>query len=380
MPAKDWRSADRSGRHGPAARSVRAVVLRIQHTLSWACMAEAGLLFLAAAALTLALILRAGGELRSPGAWALAFISGACAGAVWLREHHQSGLQIARSLDARMRHRGSLVTAYEMETQSQISALGGLLVRRVLERLRLSEALRAMFPSLVIPIAAPLLSLGLLGLSLDAQREEAQRSADLGGLTEGLVDALIGLDQASVQAGEVGEIKSDTLREMLALSDRAKSIQRRSGSLSVDPELALAELGALAQDVADMAARVQGKPELSAPLERAGIWMDAARMELLAAQERSSADLSPKAGPGGAQSVTSGQEKGMMSSGGSPGSPQGAGSASGGPDQGATPAPTPFSTQPNSGALAGEHWPPEYDGVISGWIELRGRATENDNR
>lgn len=380
MPARDWREGDRGGRHGAAPSSVRGVVQRIQRALSAACMAEGALLFVAAWSLTSALIVRAGGALWTPAAWALGLLAGGCSAACWMREHHQGAAQIARSLDLRMRHQGALVTAYELEARSESSALGGLLVRRVLERLRLREALRAMFPSLVVPIATPLLGLGLLGLSLDIQRDEASRAADIGALTEGMLGALSGLDQASLAAADAEAIQGDTLRELLSLSDRAQALSRRAELLGPQPEQLLGELGSLEEDMGEMAAKLQGLPELTRPLEQAANWMDAARMELVASSRPTRPDLSPKPGSGAPGTVTPDAEKGMMSGPAAKGGAQAAGDAGPQAPQVAEPGPAASPPPSSSGSLAGDLWPSEYDGVISSWIELQRNAEPLNSR
>ncbi len=378
MPARDWRTRDRGGRHGTPAQSVGGVVRRIQRTLRWAVLAESGLIGLAAAALTLALVARAGGDLARRDAWVLAFLMALLAALTWLREHHQSASQVARKLDARMRHQGALVTAYEWEAHSTPSAMSQLLVRRVLARLRLREALRAMYPPLVLPIAAPLFALGFLGMSLERTPEQVRPSADLGELTEGMLGELAGLGEAALGAGEAGEIKNDTLRDVLALANRAEFLERRSDLLSEDPVAGQAELAQLAEDMAEMAARVQGQSGLREPLERASSWIDAARMELAAKARAAGADRALNPGTGAPGTVTPGSEKGMMSPSGAPG--VGAGSsdaeqAASAGGQANSPAPP---LESNSGAFATAYWPPEYDGVVTGWIELqRGQEEEN---
>ena len=375
-----WRERDLKGGHGEPPSSVRAVVERTRLGLVAARAAESFLLAVSAAATTMAvLVLEAPGppSLASLDSWCLALVAGAFCGAGWHLEHRLDAFEVARALDRRLRHQGGLVTAFELENRGADAPMARLLVARVLFRLRAGEALRSMFPPLAVPVAAPILGIGLLAFALEEGRVRSDAGAALSEFTLGMAEAL-----ELVEAGVlVSDPDTDRPRRehadrVLAAARRARDLARRSASLAERPDEAWRELGALDDELADLTARLVDRPALREGLEQARAWAAAARM-----------GLDPEAGASG---VAAGN--GAVASGGEEGTMSGSQPRGTEPDPGAAPpieAVDPEHPDSSSGAgsddpdpwspqevgTIGSYWPPEYDGVVSGWIELRRQRT-----
>lgn len=357
----DWRLR----RSGDAPDSVAGVVLAVRAALRLTRLAECVLLFVAALLLTRAAALvsgLAGAELEA--AWAVALLCGALCAAAWWLEHPQGARATARALDQRLRHHGALVTAFELETRAARSPMEALVSARVLTRLRTGEALRALVPSLFLPVAAPTLAALALVLAVDARRAPPPRELDFLALAEGLEQALAmgSLDEA--RTGLAGEDPEGGLsrRQVQALGE----VLHGRGALPwsaegwrEDPAAARATVEALDRRVAELARGLEPGSELAGRLEEARVWLDALRMGLAATPEGAGG---PRAGEG----ETPGAADGTISGSSAP-----AEVAPSSPDaMPPSPAPGEASPTPALGRQAGRWWPAEYDAVVARWLEL----------
>jgi len=358
----DWRTR----RSGAAPESVAGVVLAVRTALRLTRLAESVLLFVAALLLTRAAALvsgLAGPELA--GSWGVAFLCGVLCGAAWWLEHPQGVRATARALDQRLRHHGALVTAFELETSLAQSPMEALVSARVLARLRTGEALRALVPPLLLPVAAPTLAALALVLAVDARRAPPPRELDFLALAEGLDQALSlgALDED--RTGLAGEDPEGGLsrRQVQALGE----VLHGRGALPwsaedwrTDPEAARAAVARLDRRVAELARELDPGSELAGRLAQARVWLDALRMGLAAGAPE---------GAGGTEG--SGDE--------TPGAADGRISGSRAPGEVAPSSPEAMPQAPASGTAlptpalgrqAGRWWPAEYDAVVARWLEL----------
>ncbi|HEX6883889.1 MAG TPA: hypothetical protein VF530_10955 [Planctomycetota bacterium] len=358
----DWRAR----RSGAEPDSVAGVVLAVRAALRLTRLAECVLLFVAALLLTRAAALvsgLAGAELTA--AWGVALLCGALCAAAWWLEHPQGARATARALDQRLRHHGALVTAFELETRAARSPMEALVSARVLARLRTGEALRALVPPLLLPVAAPSLAALALVLAVDARRAPPPRALDFMGLAEGLDQALaLGtLDEA--RTGLAGEDPEGGLsrRQVQALGEVLHgrgALPYSAEAWQADPEAARAAVARLDRRVAELARELEPGSELSGRLAEARVWLDALRMGLAAGAPE---------GPGGTEG----------SGGETPGAADGRISGSRAPAEVAPSSPAAMSQDPAPdaalptpalGRQAGRWWPAEYDAVVARWLEL----------
>ena len=359
---------------------------RTRFALSGARIGESVLIGVAAAMVTLAAIAARGGGVGRIDAWCVALVPGVLCAISWRHEHRKTPLDVARALDRKLRHQGGLLTAYELENRRESSPMARLLVARVLVRLRLREALHAMFPPLALPVAAPILGVSLLALALDLQRRPEQ-AVELVGLADGMTEVLDAVEANLLDEGRERRVDSETTRELLSLARKARDVRRRAEFGREDPAQAARALAEIDTELSEVTPRVAADPELRALLDDARNWVDAARMELdrdapanaaspgvdsgaagAAAPDTAFTDAEPggnaSAGESEVTSVTERLEDGTMIT------PPGSGEAS-----------LPMAETPeDSGTVVGRTWPAEYDGVVAGWIESRRRAPDRSGR
>jgi hypothetical protein len=248
--------------------------------------------------------------------------------------------------------------------------------RRVLARLRPSEALRSLLPPLALPVAAPLLAAGALALVLDVRRrpEPDEGGGDLAVLGAGLATALEPTSEQALAAADAGALSSARLRTVLDLASRA----RRLGARLAEPGAARAladELEALDADLGRLAAETAGDRALARELEGARAWLDAARRSLPRAPEVAG-------GEAGSALAARGTEGTMPDRAGT--SPSSA--ADRPPERSSPPPPGPRSASdavpapPERGTAAGRWWPREDDALVAAWIEARQRAAAEHGR
>lgn len=391
MARATWRSADLRGDPGRPG-SVSAVVRRVHRGLEAASWGESALLGAAALLGTLAAAVVSGAELARAATWGVALVGAAAAGGSWRLEHRSSVRGVALALDRRLRHQGALVTAWELERRGAASSgLGAAVRARVLERLRAGEAVRALLPPLLLPLAAPFLAAVALALALETRGREAAGGGDLGALGHGLAEALAGAHLAVLEAGEVGAIGSSDARDALATVRRVQVLGRDLEGPGERAEAA--EVDRLSSELAGIQRRLDvGPPEgrrLAAELDELRPWLDAARAEL--ARREAAAAPRSLGGAGGA-------EPGGAEGGDAGGPADGAGAVPGGsgdapgpvnrmaptPSDGTmagpverTPdpiAPVPAPGDPEAGTIAGAWWPPEHDEIVRRWVDARAAA------
>lgn len=367
MPVRTWRDADLRGGHGSPPTSITSVVRHAHLALAVARWGESFLFLAAGLCLTLAAAALSGAALDRPGAWVVAALGGLCAGAGWGIEHFQRPAAVARELDRRLRHQGGLLTAFELEREQVVTPMALLVVRRECARLRTREAVRVMFPPLALPVAAPLVGAALLALALSRSQPELPAALDLGQLTRGMLAAVGSAYEDGLNADGDGSLESGVGREVMDAVREIQRLEQLAGALQERPAEAREELERLDRRLAELTPRLARDPELAGRVDAARNWLDAALMGLEDAG--SSAGQSPGSGP----DLTAGSADGTMASsagGGAGGAdPSGPDVPAGGEDAAQSRPELPFAGE--AGTTAESWWPPEYDGIVAGWIELR---------
>ena len=342
--------------------SVAAVVGTVHHGLRVALAAECLLLGVAAALLTAAASVLEG---STPGACLpAALVAAACAGATWWLEQVRARADVVRTLDRRLRHHGALLTAHELELRpGPRTPLEELVRARVLARLRLDEAVRALFPPLFVPLAAPVAAALALLFAVEARPTEPVAPVDFGHLAAGLEQALAmgGIDAGA--AGLRGEDEDGSLsraqaEEVFAALGARRALPYRAEDWTREPEAVRARVAELEAELHELSTRVERDSALGARLEAARPWLDA----LKAGLEQAGGGPSAVGEPGtGGEAGTGPTADGTIS--GSSHRAEGSDPATG--PSGAVPAPAPL-----LGTQDGTWWPPEYDGLVARWVEL----------
>ena len=373
MSDKSWRDADRRIGAGPRPSSVGFVVRRSHFGLSAARWGESVLIGAGALCVTLAAAAVRTGAIAGFDMWCVAVLGGALAGASWRLEHHRDLAAVARVLDRKLRHRGALVTAYETEERRQNGPLAVLLQGHVLHRLRTRDALHAIAPSLVLPLAVPLVGVALLALALEGTSvEETGLFLDPGDL----VGEIDGLRVEALAAGEEGMLDDATVRDLNRLQRKVEDLAHALGRAADDPARLRAEIEAVDRELVDLGARTAEDPALAARLEAVRPYLDAARM-----------GLADRAAPGDRAEGAAGAGGGETGDASLTGK-GGHGTIPGSSDRGAERA-DPTSPETNSpdvppspvvgegseeGSIAGRWWADEYDEIVAGWVEHQRRA------
>jgi hypothetical protein len=349
-------SARESDGRPPRASSVRAVVGGVHFGLAAARLAESLLLGLAGALVTLAAGVASG---LAPGALAgVATLAGLCAGTAFWLERPLELARTARELDARLRHHGALSTAFELEGRGRaLAPLEELVRARVLARLRLDEAVRALFPPLFVPVAAPVAAGLLLYFVSSGVDRPVPASVDFAALANGLEQALSMPSLSEESTGLAGEDEEGGLSRA-QVQEVSTALHARAALPFVAedwrraPEELWNRVDELDRSLADLAARTERGSELGERLAAARPWLDALRQALAA--------------EGGGEGSASGAGTG--------GSTQGTIGSSTPASGVSTPAPRPTNPPPDSarelGTQAGAWWPAEYDGLVARWVEL----------
>jgi hypothetical protein len=334
------------------ARSALELVVALLLGVGGACVMQGALVL-------------SGGEPRSAGAWLVASLAGLLCACAWKLENPVSEAATARALDRGLHQQGGLVATWEARAAGTSSSpLAELAEARCLARIELPAALRAGFPSLVLPIAAPLVGAALLALSLEAR--EVSRAAP----ERELLDALRGLTRTSQalsselrartdpEDAEPVELEAAALAEALAARVDAFEEALRRAPEDATRSAAAGELAEYARDLGRLSELLGGRPDLRERVAEAQNALDSGRR----AAEPGGARTGAAAGPGSGD-VTRGRPAGTMPS------PVD-------PDR-RLPGPSAAPAGPERGAFAATSWPAEYDGIVSEWVEhARRRASE----
>lgn len=366
MVARPIEELARPPRSTRPPRSIGFVVRRARLARSLVRLVETLLLAVGAACATLGAIALSGGAVDAVGAWIAALLAGACCGLSWGIEHASSAAEVARELDQRLRYQGSLFTAWEWEARlgkpsSAPVSMARLLEERVLARLKLGEALRSAMPRVAVPAAAPLLGAALLAFALERPRGgEAVEGAELESLVGELSATLSALEN---EVRENAAVDPATLSEVARSAGRARELENRIRMEGEPSERLAGEIEGLETDLARLAGLLGPNEGPRERLEDAWNWLDSARLALEA--RRGGLPMTgsrERYEPGG---VTADSAQGRMNSDAElPRS-----EAPGGAD-----ASSRDTLVREQGTLAETYWPPEYDGIVSGWVELRRRS------
>jgi hypothetical protein len=376
-PRSSWRDKDLRGQPERSPASVSFVVHRTHRALSMARLGESVLLGLAAAFVLLASALRVGVDRADAQGIYVAGFGGLLAASAWWLEHRTDARRIARGLDRRLRYQGGLVTAYGIERSSgtgvPVRAMERLVCEAVLARLRPAEAMRAMFPPLLLPIVAPVLAAGFLLMTLEEARPGATRSVDVSRLSSAMVEAVGALGADTLEARQSGRLAPGDAEDLLGLWNRLKDLDRR---LELGREATSAELAgaaeacrAIEKELSRLVRRTGGAPELRERLGIARNYLEALRSGLGEIPGGGALAGGPR-DPNGLPSSTGEGSKGTIS--GSSLLTEDSANAS-----------TPFAT---ASAVAGESgggvagsgrfWPAAYDLLVARWVEARRSAQQ----
>ena len=363
-----WRDADLRGGSGIRPTSVASVVRRTHLGLSAARWGESVLLGVAALCLMLAVARIEGVGPGSLEIWSVALLAGALAGASWRLAHRLDEHEVARAIDRRLRHRGALLTAYEIEQRDVRTPLARILCARVLGRLRTREALQALAPPLALPLVAPLAAAALLALVLERNRADGTAPpVDM----SAAVQELEGLAVQALAARDEGAVDSATVRELITLRRRVESLAGAVGRGEKAPEKTLEEIEALDRELGALVPRVRRDPEIAGRLEAGRPYLDAARMGLSGSRREPGAGEGEIGGESGGASLTGGEGHGTMTGSSDPGTH---------PETVAEPRdPSDERAASEAGSIAGSWWAEEYDEIVARWIEiLRDEHREHD--
>jgi hypothetical protein len=333
----------------------------------------------AARALECVLVFAAGGFLAlgaarlsgaPAGAWDVALLCGALAAASWWLEHPSAPVATARELDAALRHDGALALAFELEESRApdgFTPMEELVRARVLARLSVRSALRAVFPPPFLPLAAPAVAGLFLLFALD--RRGAPEEGDLGAMGAALERALpagIEPEGAKRESGAAVELRREA-RELRALLGTHERLPPASGEKARAAFEARIRLERLDQLVARELQGAAPASELRERLDEARAWIDALRAALPeAAAASSDPDLAAGSAGTAAGNLTSPTPDGTIS-----------------------PPMAPAALPPNApettpsitlGLQAGSFWTAEYDAVVERWVELSRAARAGQAR
>ena len=371
-----WRDADPAHKGGPRPKSVRGVVRAVTRRLLVLRLVEGALLSAGIAAGTMAAAYGSGLAAARVDAIAVALVTGVAGGLAWFLEQRLAEGQVVRRLDRLLRHGGALVTAWEIEGDPQFTAqpLAQLCVRRVLDRLRMREALRVLVPSVAPPVLVPLAGATLLGLALDAKRG-AQETRFLP--LDGLEQELDALSASALGAREAGRLADAELRELLVTQQGLDKLRLELGQ-DEPPPGADRRLEEFDRSLRDLRSDLAADPDLSLELDRMRSRLDALREALEHKQET-----------GGGESRTdgSGDRAGAGQAPGPGSSDSGPAELAGDGPKGTMGEPTGADREPaaqlapgmlDSGPVARVWWDPIDDPLVADWVEwLRTRDIES---
>lgn len=253
------------------------------HAVGMARTAEALLVAVGLGLVTAAAAVAEGLPLRDPVTWCLAVAAGVAMGLSWFVDLHPRAEVLARRIDRTLRLDGALVTAWEHEARGAESTLATLLARRVRQRVRPSEAVRA-----ALPLSGPILAVPFLGASLLAWVCGLQTDDGAVHVQPALTAAVGAFEDAERVAQEelaAGAMSAADLRELAALTRRARELAAEGGRVGDDP----ARAGELRRDLEDLAERTEelaqdraARADLARALDQAAACADAAREGLSA--------------------------------------------------------------------------------------------------
>ena len=377
---RNWRTGDLRGDPGSPSSVVR-VVQRAWFGLAVARGGESVLLAAAALCLILGAATLSGDSLSGPQVWLAALTGATLCGASWWLEHRRAPEDIARRIDDQLRHQGALFTAYELELQGDRRPLSRLLAERVLVRLRLRDARRAVHPTLVVPVVVPLVSVVILAVCLERTRTPEPPNP-LIITADGLVQGLGGLRSEAVSSGpELG-------REAAALAAEGQRLARvLEGPDSPERRRALEDAAALDERLAELALKARDEPKLRAAVAESRTWLDALRQALERDQappaggpdagDPGASGGEPQGGPGG---DSGGEPTGAGPDGVTPGSGDGKMPSSSNPGEDAADPPSAVPGAAEVGAAGGDWWPAEYDEVVRRWLQRTGGSAGDEPR
>ena len=307
---------------------------------------------------TLAVMVWERNSIASAGAWIVAGVCGALAGATWWLEHSPEPAGVARRLDRKLGLEGMLFTAWESEAGSGL--LGGMLSERVAARVPRRRALEAALPSSAPLLVLPFLGAGMLAFALDVRVGEEDPTDRLRELTRGAQGRL-------ADAGRGGELNPEVAEGLEALAASSSALLEEIETST--PDAAAEAFEELLAEVDRLREEVPAGEEAAKALDQAEELFEAAQLAL-----ETDAPGEGESGVGGASSTDEGGQEGR-------GSPL-RGTMSG-LDQARETTTEGLSQQswdgPEGALGPGTHWPEEHRGVVRRWIEeTRTQETSDD--
>ncbi|MFT5285157.1 MAG: hypothetical protein ACI8TQ_001319 [Planctomycetota bacterium] len=342
----------------PAGASIPSLVRQAHHAARLGRIAEAGLIGIAAAALTLAAGLLSEANLYQLAPVSLALGVGLLVSATWLIGTHASLGQTARALDQRLNQSGALFTVFEAQQSNRDSELTRLLAARVASSVSPREALRVARPLDPIPLAAPFVAAAVLALTLDAIAPvpDAAKLGDFANVIAGEIANARRLSLETLEAGQSGDLGEQAAElpgELTTLLAKVSELKSKWGQAEADSVEALQAINQLRAEVEQTFQHLPPTTALSASIRALSSQLDAAAMRVgdtsgseSSAGKREAAERSLALSDAGGR-ITSAIEADGVSS--------------------ANPATTLGGIE--RGAAVAIRWRPEYDEIVARWVE-----------
>ena len=372
---------------------VRPLVRRAWHAVGMARTGEALLIALAAGLFAAAAALRSGVDSRGV-LWAVALLAALPMGAAWLLEQRPVPVAVARRIDRRLRLRGALVSAWEVEERGG-GQLGLLLGAELRRRLRLRQVLAAALPNSIALLALPLLGVVLLVLALEARPGPQDPLVALSGTLSALSSALgeeLSAALGELDPGALSPLEREEVRRLEIEADRLAG-RARSGLLEDDAqrEGLLDAVERLRGELDRTAAKFENHPRLCEALEAglalldgleeppAGRGAPTTPAEGEGAWGDTAATDSPPDRPGGKDGGGDRGGPGLARGSGDGTIPPSVGTSVGDEPLPPSPPTPPRSTPPDltgspapaGGVALGAWWPEDFDSLVSAYVEER---------
>ncbi len=340
--------------------AIAEIVSFVHRQLVVARTAESVLVGLGGMGSVLAAALWSGWNFTSAGIWIVASACGVLFAVTFSRSNRTSTSDTARDLDAGLDAGGALLTAFESSAGAHPSSVAALLEARVAAGTSQKAALRSILPFSVLPLVAPFVGAALLALARDTHSEPSDST--LADLTTEISNRLFrseGLAHASIEASQ--EEDSGVVDPDLPV--RLRELARSASTLLESPD------GTPTADLLDGITRIEGElqdirsvlPPTSSvdrSLREASTLLDAARMRIARGNRSDSSAAIASARGGAASSDDAGGPAELPPITLSTGDLEG-----------------PTAKTSEFAATDSGWWLPEFDSIVTDWIDRSSRAS-----
>ena len=346
--------------------SIPGLVRHAHHGARWARLAEAVLIGVAAAALTLAASSLSEANLSQLAPFVLALGVGLLVTATWLIGTHKTLGQTAQALDRRLNQAGALFTVFEAQHSRHDTEMIRLLAARVASRVSVREALRVARPLDPIPLAAPFVAAAILALTLDAIAPLPD-AAKLNEFADAIAGEIANARQLSLetleagQSAELGEQAAELPGELTELLRKVSELKSEWGQTTTDSDGALQEINQLRAKIDQTFQALPPSSALSGSIRALSTQLDAAALRVgdAAGANSSASDAEAKQ-----QSLALGGAGGRITS-------------TTEADGVSTADPVASLGGMERGAAVAIRWRPEYDEIVARWVESNRTVDEH---